>query len=95
MSTIYLDTSALVRRYDIDEPGSNKVRNLCHHETYRMAQGLVRRYPLRAYDSLHVATALELSKLIGDTMPPITFVTSDHQQAFAADMSGLRIELIA
>lgn len=53
---------------------------------------LARRFPLRASDAIHVATALMLS----DAQPKLDllFVTADRRQADAAEAEGLAVQFI-
>ena len=44
----------------------------------RRARNLVRRHPLRAYDAVHLATALDLQAAAGE---PVTFVAADGPSA--------------
>jgi predicted nucleic acid-binding protein len=59
----------------------------------REAERLVLAYPLRAIDAIHVATALEHSRLA--TSQAIEFWTADVRQARAAEREGLFVTLIA
>ncbi len=153
MSTFYLDTSALVKRY-IDEPGSTWVRQICDasdNETnaplhvimiasitvveavaalfilerrnvirkttaerayerffddfenaYQItaitsdlllnAASLARRYPLKAYDAVQLALALNTKETLAQNEIELTFVSGDNQLLQAAQVEGLAVE---
>jgi len=56
----------------------------------RLATALVRRRPLRGYDALHLAAALDLDRhLRGAGMAPVTFVAADAVLRGAAEAEGL------
>jgi predicted nucleic acid-binding protein len=54
------------------------------------AEDLLERYPLRAYDAIQLASALESD----DALPadPLTFVSADQRLLTAASAEGLAIE---
>ena len=62
---------------------------------YSIAEDLVLRHPLRAYDAVQIACALHASSILAATDPVFTFVTGDHRQAAAAQAEGLAVELVA
>lgn len=148
MATILFDTSALVRRYHVVEPGSDRVRRLCRQSegqlatseivpveiasafartlregsldapqrarlwrlftthrrtlyrvveleprTLRLAERLIARHPLRAFDAVHIAAALRVAR---DTpTADFRFVTAGRLQATASLAEGLAVEFIA
>ncbi len=148
MTAVFLDTSALVRRYDHREPAANRVRTLCTpasgstiflaelarvevasafarkmrdarfnaaqrtrqwrvfrghwKEQYQVialtddvcarAERLLFRHMLRAYDALHLASALVVSSAVPAL--GLEFWTADHQQAAAARVEGLSVTLL-
>ena len=57
-------------------------------DVLRRARSLVRRHPLRAYDAVHLATALDLQAAVGD---PVTFVAADGALLKAATREGLAV----
>jgi predicted nucleic acid-binding protein len=149
VTSIFLDTSALLRRYDPTEPGAARVQAICARSSghtlllarlasiemasalnrkvregllepaerehlwrvfgthardeYRFvaftepivsqAERLVFRYPLRAYDAVHLASAL--SAVRNATETDFEFWTADRRQAAAARAEGLAVELVA
>jgi uncharacterized protein len=57
------------------------------------ATQLAHRHPLRAYDAIHLAAALELaSEAIRFEFPPPVFVSADGRLLAAAQAEGLMIE---
>ncbi len=148
MAAIFLDTSALMRRYDRSEPGASRVRTVCApalghmlllarvasvevasafarktrdgtikptertrlwrlfrahwrdqyqvvamtEDTYAHAERLLFRSPLRALDAIHIGCAL----VVAARLPQIgvEFWTADKQQAHAARIEGLTVELV-
>lgn len=52
------------------------------------ARDLVRRHPLRAYDAVHLATALDLQVALGE---PVTFVAADGRLLDAAARERLGV----
>jgi predicted nucleic acid-binding protein len=51
------------------------------------------RHPLRAYDALQLASALESdTRLVGAGLAPLVFVTADTRLLAAASAEGLAIE---
>ena len=147
MTTYYVDTSALVKRY-IDEPGSDWIRttlsqfpppsvilvNLaivemtsalarrrreslltsaeytqiqdafrsdCLNE-YRIvtavdriideANRLLERYPLRAYDAVHLATAVVTNRhLLAEGLAPVVFLSADERLNDAASAEQIAV----
>lgn len=76
--------------------------SLCH-SAYRLvsvtepvllhARLLLERYPLRAYDALHLASALEVHiSLISAGLPPLTFLAADDRLLDAATVEGLPVD---
>jgi hypothetical protein len=54
------------------------------------AEDLLERYPLRAYDSIQLASALETSaRLVAAGLPRVTFISSDIRLLTAASAEGL------
>jgi uncharacterized protein len=149
VSTAYLDTSAVVKRYVRAEANSARVRSLCSppqrnalllgratsvevasalarrtregtlsvaarvrrwrlfrlhwrsqyqvvdltDEIYARGEQLLFRHPLRAYDALHVASALAVQAALPEV--GLQFWTADRQQAAAARAEGLAVELLS
>ena len=150
MPVAFLDSSALVKRYDRSESGSDRVRALCRRRTgqtilisrmtrvevasafarklregrlsprardgawrlfhghyraqYRtldldeavwlLAENLLSRHPLRAYDAVQLASALRADRLLAGISPDFTFCTGDRTQGRAARSEGLRVEIV-
>jgi hypothetical protein len=63
-------------------------------EIVRMAQRLIFDHPLRAFDALHLASALWSRRLLADLAPDFRFCTADRAQAGAAEREGTTVELI-
>lgn len=63
--------------------------------TFQRAEQLLFAYPLRAYDALQLAAALQVAAQVMTTMPDFRFCTADRVQAAAAQREGLTVELIA
>ena len=63
-------------------------------QVYEGAASLLFRHPLRDYDAVQLACALEVRLAAGLTAD-LYFVTADANQAAAADREGLAVELIA
>jgi hypothetical protein len=58
-----------------------------------LAVELTGRHPLRAYDAVQLATALELNQILrGHRLPPLTFISADKALCDAARAAGLRAE---
>lgn len=55
------------------------------------AARLVMQHKLRAYDAVHIATALALCSAMSARKDDVEFVTSDADQARAAAAEGLRV----
>ena len=56
----------------------------------RLAATLTHRQALRAYDAVHLATALQANQLVVNTgAPPLTFVTADVRLCSAGQAEGL------
>lgn len=148
MTTYYVDTSALVKRY-VDEPGSGWLRTvlgaqpapaiiIVHLALVEMTSALMRRlresaltpagvahlqrafrldcleeyeivlavgnvidhanrlleeYPLRAYDAVHLATAVVTNqRLIDRDLAPATFLSSAIRLNEAASAEGLAVD---
>jgi predicted nucleic acid-binding protein len=54
---------------------------------------LTRRQKLRGYDAIHLASALALNTpLVGNRLPPLTFVAADDNLLAAAQLEGLTTE---
>lgn len=57
------------------------------------ARGLLEAHPLRAYDAVHLASALEANQLLSATgQPPLTFVAADARLLAAAQAEGLNVD---
>ena len=148
MTTYYVDTSALVKRY-VDETGSGWLRTILgaepspsviivHLAIVEMTSALPRRlregvltpaeyaqlqnafrsdcldeyeiaiavgniidqanrlleaYPLRAYDAVHLATAIAANqRLVDNDLAPLTFLSSDDRLNDAASAQGLAVD---
>lgn len=148
MTTYYVDTSALVKRY-VDETGSGWLRTvlgaeplpsiiIVHLAIVEMTSALTRRsregvltpaeyaqlqnafrldcldeyeiaiavgnsidqanrlleaYPLRAYDAVHLATAVVANqRLVDNDLAPLTFLSSDDRLNDAAFAQGLAVD---
>jgi len=57
--------------------------------TVLLAVDLTRSHPLRAYDALQLATALELADIVGAEGSTLTFVSADVRLCAAAAQEGL------
>ena len=57
------------------------------------AERLVFLYPLKAYDAVHLATALQVSRVLAPLPGDLVFCTADRAQARAAAAEGLAVEL--
>jgi len=57
--------------------------------TVLLAIDLIRSHPLRAYDALQLATALELADIVGAEGSSLTFVSADARLCAAAAQEGL------
>ena len=55
----------------------------------RRAGELAERHGLRGFDAIHIASAIELGRMLAS---PVTFLTFDARQAGAAEREGLRVE---
>jgi predicted nucleic acid-binding protein len=148
VTTYYVDTSALVKRY-VDETGSGWLRTalgaepspsviIVHLAVVEMTSALTRRlregvlttaehaqlqnafrsdclneyeiavavgniidqanrlleaYPLRAYDAVHLATAVVANqRLVDNNLPPLIFLSSDDRLNDAASAEGLTVD---
>ncbi len=150
MAVVFVDTSALIRRYDPAEPGAARVRALLrrgsghtpviavitpievgsafgrkrreglltddelrrlwrlfreHWRTQYQVVGLDERvrerairllfaHPLRAYDVVQLASALQVQTWLAGLVPSVSFATADRRLAIAAEAEGLVVELI-
>jgi len=57
------------------------------------AMGLVRHYPLRGYDAIQLASALEVqSQCVALAIPAIIFVSADNNLNSAASAEGLAVD---
>jgi hypothetical protein len=57
---------------------------------FTMAKGILERHPLRAYDSVHLASAIFANQeLVAGGQPGLTFVCSDHRLLTAAAAESL------
>lgn len=60
------------------------------HAIAYLAAELTQRYPLRGYDAIHLASALNLNQqLVSSGLPPITFLSADSALCAAAVSEGL------
>lgn len=105
MSTYYLDTSALVKRY-VDETGSSWLQTtlesdcLGHYELVAVvddiinkANRLLEEHPLRAYDAIHLAAAVVSNQaLVARDLPPLLFLSADDRLNQAASVEGLAVD---
>ncbi|MCS7059358.1 MAG: type II toxin-antitoxin system VapC family toxin [Meiothermus sp.] len=62
--------------------------------TYLEAKRLLLSYKLRAYDALHLATALTIVRVAGIQPGQLEFWTADREQAAAARAEGLAVMLV-
>jgi len=62
--------------------------------TYLEAKRLLQTYKLRAYDAMHLATALTIVQAAGIKPGQLQFWTSDRDQAAAAKAEGLAVTVI-
>ncbi len=60
--------------------------------TIETAAALTQRYPLKGYDAIQLATALDLYKELQQVKGDLIFVTSDNQLIRAAQAEGLQVE---
>ena len=62
-------------------------------KTVTQAKDLLEKHPLRAYDSVQLASALEVNiRLINSGLSPIVFVSADSRLLTAASTEGLTID---
>lgn len=61
---------------------------------YGIAKNLVLVYQLRAYDAIHIATAIELIQQANIKPQDLEFYTADKDQAAAAKAEGLTVILL-
>ena len=62
--------------------------------TLAEAEQLTFRHSLRAYDAVHLSTALQVALIMQETVGDFRFCTADRRQAGAATAEGLEVELI-
>ena len=62
--------------------------------THNIAENLILTHPLRAYDALHVATAIEIIQQANIKPQDLEFHTADKDQAAAAKAEGLTVILL-
>ena len=74
--------------------GRQRCQLLGAHETViDLATDLIQRYPIRAYDAIQLATALQLDQVLrSNRLPPLAFVSADKALCDAARAAGLRAE---
>ncbi|MCX8068182.1 MAG: type II toxin-antitoxin system VapC family toxin [Anaerolineae bacterium] len=60
-----------------------------NRDTVLLAVDLIRRHPLRAYDALQLATALQLADALRSERLSLTFVSADERLCAAAEQEGL------
>jgi len=59
----------------------------------RMAEQLAKRHPLRAYDAVHLATALVVNqRLVPRGVPALTFLSADSRLLEFARLEGMAVE---
>jgi predicted nucleic acid-binding protein len=56
------------------------------HEILLVSRDLIQRYPLRAFDAVHLASAVYLEKALGES---VSFVAADKRLLEAADRESL------
>ncbi len=56
------------------------------------AANLARQYKLRGADAVHLATALDLHRVLADINEPVVLVASDDELLEAARAAGLQVE---
>lgn len=62
-------------------------------DVLRRAQYLLEHHPLRAYDALHLASALKVHiRLTSAGLPPLTFLAADDRLLGAATAEGLPVD---
>ncbi len=79
------------RQFERDWPGYLRVD--LHDEILISARDLIRRYPLRAFDAIHLASALSLRKALGED---VAFAAADGRllrAASAEHLTTLNVEL--
>jgi len=104
MAVYYLDTSALVKRYALED-GTTWIIGFRTdwQEQYQIvevsagvadrAMALAEQHGLRGYDAVHLAAALELQAVRQSMeLSPLTFVSADDGQLRAAIAEGLLVE---
>ena len=64
-------------------------------QAFERAEGLLTTYPLRAYDAVQLAAALQMADLVSRLVPDFRFCTADQAQADAARGEGLTVEFIS
>jgi uncharacterized protein len=62
--------------------------------TYLEARRLILTHKLRAYDALHIATAISIVQIANLALTDLNFVTSDQDQATAAIAEGLSVNFV-
>lgn len=75
-------------RRDFDRDWASLVRLDVTEDVVRRVRDLVRRHPLRGYDAVHLAAALELAS---ELRLPVTFVTADERLGGAARRERLAV----
>lgn len=88
-----------IRRIDRQRAYQHFVSQWVHRYTivpftapdFTMAAELTQRYPLKAYDAVHLAVALRQQRMFRGHGPSVTFISSDHAQLGAARAEGLLI----
>jgi len=74
------------RQFELDWPAYIQVD--LRDEILLLARDLIQRHPLRAFDALHLASALSLRSGLGED---ITFVAADERLLKAAEAERLRV----
>ncbi len=72
-------------QFERDWPGYLRVD--LHDEILTSARDLIRRHSLRAFDAIHLASALSLQKALGEE---VTFTASDERLMRAAEAERLK-----
>ncbi len=62
--------------------------------TYLEARHMILIHKLRAYDALHIATAISIVQIANLALSDLEFVTSDQDQAAAATAEGLSVNFV-
>jgi uncharacterized protein len=87
------DMNIAIRDYNVHSPLDYK---LIHPQntTLHLAERLVLTYKIRAYDAVHVATALTIVNVAKIMPAQLEFYTSDKDQAAVAQVEGITVTLV-